>query len=152
MSEDEFLNSFWGNVRILGDDDCWPWLGKRRKVKGKAKSGYGIFPYGSTNYTAHRIAYNIVNKDLSHEMVVDHLCKNPCCNNPSHLEQVTNKENIARGTCPTAINGVKSHCIHGHPFSGDNLRLRRRVFGKSVSIVRVCMECKRAEKIRSRMK
>lgn len=36
------------------------------------------------------------------------------------MEIVTRRENILRGTGPTAVNAAKTHCIHGHEFTPEN--------------------------------
>lgn len=49
------------------------------------------------------------------------VCCNPACVNPEHLEVVTDRVNILRGTGTAARNARKTHCKRGHPLSGDNL-------------------------------
>ena len=70
-------------------------------------------------------------------MHIDHLCRNPKCINPAHLEIVTPKENTLRGIGPTAVNSRKTHCIHGHEFSKEN------TFYKKTDNARVCRACRR---------
>lgn len=73
---------------------------------------------------AHRAAYEMVRgpipDDLPH---LDHLCRNPPCVNPAHLEPVTPKENTRRGITG-AVNAArqlaKTHCAQGHPFDDEN--------------------------------
>ena len=45
--------------------------------------------------------------------------------NPEHLEVVTSGENVLRGNTLAAKNKLKTHCINGHPLSGDNLYIRK---------------------------
>ena len=109
---------FWGKVEK--SQGCWLWRG------GQGRGGYGRAHIGGTEYRpAHRVAYELVVGPIPDSFDLDHLCRVRLCVNPSHLEPVTNRENTLRGYGPTAINARKTHCLRGHPLSGDNLvRLR----------------------------
>jgi hypothetical protein len=54
-------------------------------------------------------------------MTIDHLCRNRACINPNHLEEVTLKENLARGNGIGARNTAKTHCPQGHEYNEENL-------------------------------
>ena len=41
--------------------------------------------------------------------------------NPDHMEPVSSRENTLRGETLQAANKAKTHCIHGHELSVDNL-------------------------------
>jgi hypothetical protein len=73
---------------------------------------------------------------------LDHLCRNPACVRPDHLEAVTARENTLRGIGPTAVNALKTHCVHGHEFTPENTRMK--------GIRRVCRECQRAANRKSK--
>ena len=96
---------------------CWPWQGAR------SPKGYGFFYFAGRNSRAHRASYEMLIVPIPEGLTIDHLCRNTGCVNPSHLELVTNKENVLRGVGPTAVNARKTRCPKGHPLSGDNLRL-----------------------------
>lgn len=119
------------------DNGCWLWLGFTDA------GGYGRLSVGSkrdgTNGTAsaHRAAWELVNGPVPIGLVLDHLCRNRACINPSHLEPVTQRENTLRGEGNAAKNARKTHCKNGHPFEGDNLYVSPR--GK-----RTCLTCWRA--------
>jgi len=70
---------------------CWLWDGNKR-------NGYGRFKInGDRTRSAHRASYEFHIGEIPEGMVSDHLCRNPSCINPDHLEVVTLKENIRRG-------------------------------------------------------
>jgi hypothetical protein len=85
---------------------------------------------------AHKVAYTLHVGPVPKGLILDHLCVNPKCVNPFHLEPVTWGENVLRGNSPFAINARKTHCPKDHPLSGDNLYIDPR--GK-----RECRECRR---------
>lgn len=104
---------------------CWEW-------QDRIKNGYAII-----TIPVHRLAIELfTDRIIKDGKVIDHLCRNTKCINPKHLEPVSNKENILRGIAPPAINAKKTHCIYGHPFSGDNLKLKSN--GN-----RICKECQK---------
>ncbi len=69
---------------------CWHWTG------AKTDKGYGRF-YLNGNKHAHRISYELLIGPIPNGLVIDHLCRNPSCVNPAHLEPVTHVENVKRG-------------------------------------------------------
>lgn len=109
---------FWD--RVDGDPtalECWLWTGS------KDWKGYGRFttsPAPCKSWLAHRLAYWLIRGELISGLQMDHLCRNPGCINPFHLEQVTSRENTLRGQGNSAVNAKKTHCIRGHPFSPEN--------------------------------
>jgi hypothetical protein len=134
---DEFF--FWPKVNkesgvypIPGGEQCWEWTATRDML-GYGRFGSAIFG-GRT--VAHRISfflrYDMASTAKRH---LDHLCRNPGCVNPQHLELVSAQTNILRGVSPSAINAAKTHCIHGHEFTPENTMLNRHN--------RTCRECHR---------
>ncbi len=114
LSEDVKINLL-NKVEIITETGCWIWHG------AVTKAGYGTAQVNSKPYRAHRVFYEMLVGKIPDRLVIDHLCRVRCCVNPSHLEPVTNKENILRGTSPQAINGKKTHCINGHELTEDNM-------------------------------
>lgn len=88
---------------------------------------------------AHRAVYELLVGPIADGLVIDHLCRKPSCVNPSHLEAVTQSENLKRGLGPAvtrARHAAQTHCRHGHEFSPDNT-----IVNSSGS--RVCRTCNR---------
>lgn len=72
------------------DNGCIPWNGY------KTKTEYGIIRLsggGSKKTTAHRVAWVLINGDISPEILVLHKCDNPSCVNVDHLFIESAKDN-----------------------------------------------------------
>jgi hypothetical protein len=111
---------FWTRVdRNTGG--CWAWLGPKNPT-----SGYGTVKASGKSTYAHRVAYTLTHGPIPDGLVIDHLCRNPVCVNPDHLEVVTHRENVLRGIGPAARNARKTHCKHGHPFDEGNTYTDKR--------------------------
>lgn len=131
---------FWAKVQKA--DDCWNWTGAGSQVG----LGYGRFSIGGgRDALPHRYAYELLVGPIPHGLVLDHLCRNPRCVNPAHLEPVTHQENILRGIGPSAVNAQKTHCKRGHEFTPENTYWHKRG-------ARDCRECRRAASRRARAK
>lgn len=138
--EDKYIRRFWS--RVNKTESCWLWM---RSLDDK---GYGRFYNGKSMSFAHILSYELVIGSVPSGLELDHLCRNVACCNPEHLEPVTHRENVLRGTGPTAIYARATHCVSGHPFSGDNLIVHVRKRGPE----RMCRICKnrRAREVRAR--
>lgn len=93
--------------------DCWLWTGTRSQR-------YGHFFNGKSRVPAHRWLWEYVYGQVPDSLELDHLCRNPRCVNPTHLEAVTARINNLRGIGPAAINAVKTHCPKGHEYNAEN--------------------------------
>jgi transposase len=114
-------------------DECWEWLGTR------CSHGYCRLYFNGRMQGAHRAGYELIVGQIPDGLELDHLCRNPPCVNPAHLEPVTHWENMRRSETPAAVNLVKTHCIRGHEFTPENTRVRAgRVAGQ-----RTCRICER---------
>ena len=109
------VERFWAKVDKSNLTGCWLWTAYRNKL------GYGQFYDGVRLVPAHRFSYELVNGPLEPGKVSDHLCRNPGCVNPDHVEPVTRGENVLRGYSLSALNSRKTHCSKGHALSRDNL-------------------------------
>jgi len=126
----DFETKFWAKVHKLNRTDCWEWQGHRREL------GYGIFCFKYKRLHAHRVSYEIAKGPIPEGLEIDHLCKNPPCVNPSHLEAVTHLENMNRSDLRKnqkewAI--TRTHCKKGHLFDENNTRINN---GR-----RICKTC-----------
>lgn len=108
------------------ESGCWEWVGYRNS------RGYGyIMMIGKGNTPAHRVTYEFWVGLIPDGLEIDHLCRNPSCVNPEHLEPVTHAENMAR-----SAPAQQTHCKRGgHPLSGDNLYIN------ATSGARQCRAC-----------
>ena len=98
---------------------------------GRTPLGYGMFKASTKNagYFAHRQSYVFVVGEIPDGLELDHLCRNPPCCNPEHLEPVTHAENMARYA------RTNTHCGNGHEWTEENTYMFR---GK-----RQCRGCNR---------
>lgn len=78
--------------RAPNETDCWLWIG------ASSKNGYGTVRDRNGKVTnCHRVVYCEMIGPISDKHDLDHLCRNPRCVNPAHLQPVTRKENLRRG-------------------------------------------------------
>lgn len=106
--------------KIERTTSCWLW--KASRIGSRVK--YGAFGIGREVYLAHRVAYWISRGEITDGLHVDHLCSNPLCVNPDHLETVTQTENNRRSYLRGRNgNSKKTHCPRGHEYAGENLRI-----------------------------
>lgn len=70
---------------------CWIWL-RSRNYKG-----YGRAMFRGVYKGVHIHMYEMANGLVPNGMQVDHLCRQPSCARPDHLEAVTGTENVRRG-------------------------------------------------------
>lgn len=125
------LDRFMEKFHVV-EPGCWEWHG------AKDQNGYGCFGVGRRSegvVRAHRWAYQHWVGTIPDGLVLDHLCRNPSCVNPDHLEAVTEQENILRGVGVSARNVLVTHCPWGHEYTTENTYVYP---GKGSRLCRTC--------------
>jgi hypothetical protein len=118
------------------DSGCWVWNGSNNGC------GYGEIRLNNKKKYAHRLFYEWTHGKIPDGLVIDHLCRNPSCVNPDHLEPVTPKENTLRGDGAKPKPYLrKEYCKNGHKLTPENRYSRPDGRGDN------CREC---VKIRAR--
>lgn len=109
---------------------CWIW-------QGKLKDGYGRFDFDGVTQRAHRVGYMLFVGPIPPGVVLDHVCRVRKCANPQHVEPVTQRENIMRGSNHVAIRARTTHCPAGHAYDEANTYRDKKNR-------RYCRACRRA--------
>lgn len=100
--------------KVNTDGDCWEWTASKKPF------GHGRFKWNGTMGLAHRFAYEHLVGPIPDGHDVHHVCANPSCVNPDHLEPLTRKEHMRLGNTIPAARIAQTHCIHGHEFDEAN--------------------------------
>lgn len=122
---------FWAKVDKTAD--CWIWTG------ASSNGGYGQIFYEGRVTQAYRVSVVLSGRQIPDGYDVDHLCRNPPCVNPDHLEPVTHTVNMDRAlSSAIQFQAAKTHCPQGHEYTPANTKLRRNRAG---TMSRLCKEC-----------
>ena len=120
---------------VVESGGCWIWTGSRTPG-----GGYGTFHVHRTGgkyltTTAHRVSYELFVGPIPEGLQIDHLCRERGCVNWRHMEVVTARENVLRGTGPIPAHAKKTAC----PRCGGAYTVRASKRGK----FRACVACNR---------
>jgi hypothetical protein len=122
---DQDWDRFFLSVRKTGN--CWEWEGLKAR-------GYGVFRAFNRNWFAHRFLYELTGGPLKADEALHHLCGNPGCVSPFHLQPLPAGVHTLIGNGITAQNKRKTHCKRGHELTPENLYPR-------TNGARVCRQC-----------
>ncbi len=87
IDDEWFFYNFWCKVNINEVGKCWNW------TAGVNEWGYGRYSGLGTNLYSHRVAYMLTKGHILDGLQVQHICNNPKCCNPYHLELGTCSKN-----------------------------------------------------------
>lgn len=105
--------------RVDAEGPCWEWTGA---LNGDEYGVVGRGRQGEGNVLVHRAVWTLLVGEIPHGLDLDHLCRNPRCCNPDHLEPVTRKENVARGARRPGYRRDVPTCARGHAWTAENTK------------------------------
>lgn len=121
---------------------CWEWQACKNDL------GYGqLALLGGKRVGAHRFSYEKFVGPIPEGMDLDHLCRNPPCVNPAHLEPVTHRENVYRGASLDVAAHLEDKCRRGHDMTPENTYQFPNGRGRTC---RKCMRIRNLRRNRSR--
>ncbi len=120
--------------RLLGlidfvDDKTGCWIGAN-----STDQVYSTVNLKGKTHKTHRVMYEEVIGPIPSGLFIDHTCKNRRCINPFHMEPVSNRENVLRGSVCS-----KTKCPKGHVYDEENTGFKRAGAVKH----RYCKACAR---------
>ena len=110
-------------IKVDPVSGCWNWMGRPTSY------GYGQISYQGRTEQIHRLVFAWLCHKIPripkrgkrgnsfHEL--DHTCRNRLCINAAHLEFVSHKTNVLRGSANAAVNARMTHCKRGHLLPGS---------------------------------
>ena len=90
MAKKNDPSDVWNNIQTFNHDPnvCWPWQGQ---TGGRDERGY--MSVDGKRLLVYRIVFELTHRPLQSGEVVRHICDNPICCNPTHLEAGTRSDN-----------------------------------------------------------
>ena len=113
------LERFEEKIERIPFSSCWFWTGAMT-----SSGNYGCFALkdekrGWYRTSAHRVSFVHWRGAIPNGLHLDHLCRQPSCVNPFHLDPVTNRENSRRGNAGLYLRS-RTHCPRGHAYDDSN--------------------------------
>lgn len=125
--------------REITDSGCWRWLGS---YMGE---GYGTMNFRNQKCRVHRLAYQLWKGPFDPKLDICHTCDNKWCFNPDHLWVGTHRQNMIDHVQKGRHYELKkTHCLRGHPLSGDNIKWMSN--GRGRNPARKCVTCDKYRK------
>lgn len=113
---------------------CWYWNGQLDT------HGYGRMRLNGRSIAVHRVVLAAsLNRSLDRLELSTHQCDQPSCVNPDHL-RVGDAVSNAREARERKRFVYKTHCPHGHPYTGDNLVIYHAK--NKTNPQRLCLTCR----------
>lgn len=111
---------------------CYPCQRRRNREFLKAHPGYGTRP------VPRRRAWIAANGPILEGMKVLVTCGDLSCLDAAHMELKTNSEAAAIAGRAQTPKPYKTHCIHGHALTPDNVLVNMRGDGRARRECRIC--------------
>lgn len=111
---------FWEKVQKT--EACWLWTATCDV------HGYGRFAVGGTPVLAHRVGYELMHGAIPEGLELDHLCRNPSCVRPDHLQPVSHTTNMRRGR-PTKLTANEVRWLRSLHAAGTSATRLAAMFG-----------------------
>ena len=128
---------------------CWIFTGgSNGRGYGKVSVGYEALGTKDKR-SAHHVTYLAFQGYIDEGLELDHLCRVPRCVNPGHLEAVSHRENIMRGSAPGAVRAKSAsitHCKRGHEYTPANTYVGTSSRGYRCRACRACAKDRRLSK------
>lgn len=140
VEEKEFFYIFWSRVNICREDGCWNWVGM------VDDGGYGRF----NGKYVHRIAY-VLSKGQIDDQQVQHICNNPLCCNPDHLELGDQLKNMQYRSMCGRCNQKGEHNSNSI-FTEDQVRDIHKLYNKQRELHPEYKQCRITELIAKRFR
>ena len=118
---------------------CWVWLGGQRNKE----HNYGGFWAFGRGWLAHRFSYQLWRGLIPGDLVVDHVCANPYCVAPHHLQVTDRSTNSKYSDGSGKLPLDRSHCPAGHEYTEANTYR-----GPAPNTYRRCKTCRSEQETR----